>query len=272
MATQHFKGNLLLNLYREEKILLFFFFSLLPLKRERNIWHLRPLSSIWRSCLLPSHCPWDFSGKNTEVDCYAFTRGSFWPRSLTHISCVSCIGRNGFFTTEPPGKPRMNSSNACYNKADLRLHITLAKKSSVWDSVREDWGFPGGSDGKESACYAGDMWSISVSLISGSGRSPIEGNSYPLQYNWVTSIHTGHSLGSCLWTHILLLSQQPCLQFLLTNRHGIIYCLACQQFCYQCLWISFKACKPAFGWRTLLLSECHYLSTSHPHCQNCQEL
>ena len=39
-------------------------------------------------------------------------------------------------------------------------------------------GFPGGSDGKESACKAGDP-----GLIAGSGRSPGEGNGYPLQYS-----------------------------------------------------------------------------------------
>ena len=38
-------------------------------------------------------------------------------------------------------------------------------------------GFPGGSDDKESICNAGDL-----SLIPGLGRSPGEGNSYPLQY------------------------------------------------------------------------------------------
>ena len=38
-------------------------------------------------------------------------------------------------------------------------------------------GFPGGSDGKESACSAGDLGSI-----FGSGRSPGEGNGKPLQY------------------------------------------------------------------------------------------
>ena len=36
-------------------------------------------------------------------------------------------------------------------------------------------GFPGGSDGKESVCNAGDLV-----LIPGSGRSPGEGNGYPL--------------------------------------------------------------------------------------------
>ena len=37
--------------------------------------------------------------------------------------------------------------------------------------------FPGGSDGKESACNAGDRGSI-----PGSGRSPGEGNGNPLQW------------------------------------------------------------------------------------------
>ena len=39
-------------------------------------------------------------------------------------------------------------------------------------------GFPGGSDGKESACNVGDLHST-----PGSGRSPGEGNDYPLQYS-----------------------------------------------------------------------------------------
>ena len=39
-------------------------------------------------------------------------------------------------------------------------------------------GFPGGSEGKVSACNAGDLGSI-----PGSGRSPGEGNGSPLQYS-----------------------------------------------------------------------------------------
>ena len=39
-------------------------------------------------------------------------------------------------------------------------------------------GLPGGSDDKESACNAGDL-----SLMPGWGRSPGEGNDYPLQYS-----------------------------------------------------------------------------------------
>ena len=41
--------------------------------------------------------------------------------------------------------------------------------------AKED--FPGGSDGKETACNAGDPGSD-----PGLGRSPGEGNGYPLQY------------------------------------------------------------------------------------------
>ena len=40
------------------------------------------------------------------------------------------------------------------------------------------WDFPGGSDGKESACNTGDL-----SSIPKSGKSPEEGNSNPLQYS-----------------------------------------------------------------------------------------
>ena len=55
-------------------------------------------------------------------------------------------------------------------------------------------GFPGASDGKEFTCNEGDM-----GLIPGLGRSPGEGNSYPLQYSglensidrgaWQTTVH-----------------------------------------------------------------------------------
>ena len=41
-------------------------------------------------------------------------------------------------------------------------------------------GFPGGSDGKEYACNAGDAGSI-----PGSGKSPGGGNGNPLQYSCI---------------------------------------------------------------------------------------
>ena len=50
-------------------------------------------------------------------------------------------------------------------------------------------GFPGGSDSKESSCNVRDLGSI-----SGSGRSPGEGNSYPLQYS-----HLENSMDRGAW-------------------------------------------------------------------------
>ena len=44
--------------------------------------------------------------------------------------------------------------------------------------VHFSYGFPGGPDGKETACHVGDP-----GLIPGSGRSPGEGHGNPLQYS-----------------------------------------------------------------------------------------
>ena len=49
--------------------------------------------------------------------------------------------------------------------------------------------FPGGSDGKESACNMGDLGSI-----PGLGRSPGEGNGYPLQCSALENHHGQRSL------------------------------------------------------------------------------
>ena len=70
-------------------------------------------------------------------------------------------------------------------KADCKAvlgHSTLWHLESDRGSFSEanymGFGLPGGTDGKESACNVGDPGSI-----PGSGRSPREGNGYPLQYS-----------------------------------------------------------------------------------------
>ena len=52
-----------------------------------------------------------------------------------------------------------------------------------------DLGFPGGSDGKESACSAGDL-----GLIPVLGRSPGRGHGNPLQYSCLENLHGQRSL------------------------------------------------------------------------------
>src|SRR5574337_668724 len=63
-------------------------------------------------------------------------------------------------------RPRFNSwvGKICWRRDRLPTPVFL--------------GFPHGSDSKESACNAGDLASI-----PGLGRSPGEGNGYPLQYS-----------------------------------------------------------------------------------------
>ena len=59
-------------------------------------------------------------------------------------------------------------------------------------------GFPGGSDGKESACNVGDLGSI-----PGLGRSPGGGHGNPLQYSHLENLHGQRSLaGYSPWGHI----------------------------------------------------------------------
>jgi len=50
-------------------------------------------------------------------------------------------------------------------------------------------GFPGGSDGKEPTCNAGDL-----DLIPGLGRSPGRGHGNPLQYSFLQNPHGQRSL------------------------------------------------------------------------------
>ena len=58
-------------------------------------------------------------------------------------------------------------------------------------------GFPGGSDGEESACSVGDLGSI-----SGLERSPGEGHGNPLQYSYLENHHGQRSLlGYSPWGH-----------------------------------------------------------------------
>ena len=61
------------------------------------------------------------------------------------------------------------------------------------------WGFPGGSDGKESTC------NVDLGSVSGLGRSPGEGNDNLLQYSclenpmdrgaWQATVHGSHRVG-----------------------------------------------------------------------------
>ena len=70
-----------------------------------------------------------------------------------------------------------------------RCQWRLLELKVIWASL-----LPGGSDSKESACITGDL-----GTIPGLGRSPGEGNVYPLQHSslensmdrgtWLATVH-----------------------------------------------------------------------------------
>ena len=85
MATQYFKRNLLLNLYREGKKSLICF--LLLLKRDKNVWHLQAISSVWRLlAFLPDTLSvfWSLS-LSKEISC---TTAYITERSLKHLCSI----------------------------------------------------------------------------------------------------------------------------------------------------------------------------------------
>ena len=74
-------------------------------------------------------------------------------------------------------------------KVDITASVVIHKAHPLLrPKLREQAGFPGGSNCKESACN-GDLGSI-----PGSGRSPGEGNGKPLQYSCQESSHGQRSL------------------------------------------------------------------------------
>ena len=81
------------------------------------------------------------------------------------------------------------------------VYTNILKTSlHIWGQVMCTRSFPSGSDGKEFACYAGDLDSI-----PGWGRSPGEGNGNPLQHSclensmargaWQATVHGVAKIG-----------------------------------------------------------------------------
>ena len=95
-----------------------------------------------------------------------------------HFS-LSCIGDGNGNPFQCSCLENPRDSGACwaavYGVTQSWTRLTrLSSRSSLYR------GFPGGSDGKESACNAGDLGSI-----PGSGRPPEEGHGNPLQYSYL---------------------------------------------------------------------------------------
>ena len=69
---------------------------------------------------------------------------------------------------------------------------TIMLLLTEFDSFLPSLGFPGGAAGKESACNAEDLGSV-----SGLGRSPGGGHGNPLQYSCLEALRGQRSLAGC---------------------------------------------------------------------------
>ena len=99
----------------------------------------------------------------------------------------------------------------------VRRRNTLYSKG-VWGKKRHRRSFPGGSEGKESACNAGDPGSI-----PGSGRISGEGIGYPLLSSWSSLVvQTVRNLPAMQETLVQSLSQEDHLEKGMTTHSSIL--------------------------------------------------
>ena len=106
-----------------------------------------------------------FRARILEWVAISSSRGSSLPRDQTH---VSCIGRQVLYhcaTWEAPGQEQSSTNQRRDDSSGYLLK----------DRFNRDLGFPWWLR-LQSACNVGDL-----SSVLGSGRSPGEGNGYPLQ-------------------------------------------------------------------------------------------
>ena len=107
------------------------------------------------------------------------TTFSYWFWSILSITLESF----GWVITSFPNNKSSRRKGPTSSAVDTWFGLVLNFIGSIWELAFSlnhmgTRGFLGGSDSTESACNAGDPASV-----PGLGRSPGEGNGYPLQYS-----------------------------------------------------------------------------------------
>ena len=128
--------------------------------------------------------------------------------------------------------------------ANISRNVVLRNTTNIASNSFLYTFLPGDSDGKETACHAGDP-----GLIPGSGRSPGEGNGIPLQYSclensvdrgawWATVLgiaRVGHDWATNTSLHTYFISSWS--PFLLC------FCLMWFKISYCFKWIDEEICR-----------------------------
>ena len=117
--------------------------------------------------------------RETQVLFLGWVRKIHWSGSLLQYSCLENSMDRGAWraTVHEVSEFIMTEQLSVHTCMHTHMH------THIW------LGFPGGSDGKESACNAGDLGSIPVF-----GRSPGGGHGNSLQYSYLGNSHGQRSL------------------------------------------------------------------------------
>ena len=116
-------------------------------------------------------CPWDSPGENTGVGCHFLLQCMKVKSESELLSRVRLLATSWTAAYQAP--PSMGFSRQQYWSG-----VLLPSRVAKYKQVR--LGFPGGSDGKESACNAGDLCSVPELR-----QSHEEENGYPLQCSYL---------------------------------------------------------------------------------------
>ena len=126
-------------------------------------------------------CPWDFPGKNIGVGCYFLLQGILLTQGLNpcllHLTC-------GFFTTEPPGKPRENY---------LRMKPTLWTSEAISGERNEE---------RDEGMY---RWKENEKKRYWTGR----GISFYFESQYITSLFSFLFCASCLTSYSIHFLYEP---------------------------------------------------------------
>ena len=147
-----------------------------------------------------------FFFKSAEPIRYTHKESYCKSRNLQSVSCRPREPRSWWYKLQPKFKSKARENQT--------------PSSKVYSGLQ--WGFPGGSVGKESTCNAGNAGD--EGSIPGSGRSPGGGHGNPLQYSCLEDPHgqrslMGYSPGATKsWTRLSTGSRKSCL-ICSSNKH-----------------------------------------------------
>ena len=85
-------------------------------------------------------CPWDFPDKNTGGGCHFLLQRSSWPRDWTHISCISCIGRQLFYKLHHvKSSKEVRKIEMCFYWVGVVFHSILSQSRILGNPIPNYW-------------------------------------------------------------------------------------------------------------------------------------